>query len=155
MKVKTRYFGEIELDENKIITFEHGLFGFEEYNRFTILYNSETEERPSISWLQCIDEQSLAIPVIIPTLVMPGYNPIVEDGVLETLGEWKEDTLSILVTMTIPADITRMTTNMKAPIIINTDNMRGCQVVVENADYEIKYAIYSLLKKAGEAKGVQ
>ena len=153
MLVKTRYFGEIELSEDKIITFDYGLFGFEEFTRFALLYNSEADERPSISWLQSIDEQSLALPVMIPTLVMPDYNPVVEDGVLESLGDWNENNVSVLVTVTVPQDISMMTTNMKAPIIINTENMKGCQVVVENPDYEIRFKIYDLLKAAAPGKG--
>lgn len=152
MKIKTRYFGEIELDETKIITFESGLFGFEEYTRFALLFNSDSEDRPAISWLQSVDEQTLALPVMIPTLVMSDYNPVVEDGVLQTLGEWSEENISVLVTVTVPKDLTQMTTNMKAPIIINTDNMRGCQVVVENQDYEIRYRIYDILNAAKERK---
>ena len=152
MNIKTRYFGEIDLDESKVITFANGLFGFEEYTRFTLLYNSEGEERPSISWLQSVDEPSLALPVMIPTIVMPEYNPIVEDGVLEVLGDWNEENISVLVTVTVPKDLKLMTTNMKAPIIINTDNMKGCQVVVENPDYEIRYKIYVILNAAKEEK---
>ncbi len=152
MKVSTRYFGEVDLDESKVITFAGGLFGFEEYTRFALLFNSEAEERPAISWLQCIDEQSLALPVMIPTIVMPDYNPVVEDGVLEELGDWNEENISVLVTVTVPKDLKLMTTNMKAPIIINTDNMKGVQVVVENTDYQIRYKIYDILNSAKEGK---
>ena len=152
MNIKTRYFGDIDLEESKIITFENGLFGFEEYKRFALLFNSETEERPAISWLQCVDEQSLALPVLILTLVMPDYNPVVEDGVLTSLGDWNEENIGVLVTITVPKDLKQMTTNMKAPIIINTDSMKGCQVVVENQDYEIKYRIYEILNAAKERK---
>ena len=153
MNIKTRYFGEIELDDSKIITFESGLFGFEEYKRFALLFNSESDDRPAISWLQSVDEQTLALPVLIPTVVMPDYNPIVEDGVLQALGDWNEDNISVLVTITVPKDLKQMTTNMKAPIIINTENMKGCQVVVENQEYEIKYHIYDILNAAKERKG--
>ncbi len=152
MLVKTRYFGEIELEEDKIVTFDGGLLGFEEYKRFTLLYNSDADGRPAISWLQCIDEQSLALPVMIPTLIMPDYNPIIEDGVLNAIGEWDEESISVLVTVTVPSDITLMTTNMKAPIVINTRTMKGCQVIAENRDYEIRYKIYELLNEAREAK---
>lgn len=152
MKIKTRYFGEIDLDESKVITFPNGLFGFEEYTRFTLLYNSEAERRPAISWLQCVDEETLALPVMIPTIVMPEYNPVVEDGVLECLGDWNEKNVSVLVTVTVPSDLKLMTTNMKAPIVINTDNMIGCQVVAENSDYEIRYNIYDILNNAKEGK---
>ena len=37
MKIDTRYFGEVEIGEEKILHFEQGLFGFEEYKDFTIL----------------------------------------------------------------------------------------------------------------------
>ena len=152
MKVKTRYFGEVDLDDSKVITFENGLFGFEEYKRYALLYDSETGESTSIKWLQCIDEETFALPVMMPTLVKPDYDPIVEDGVLEVLGDWNENNISVLVTVTVPSDLKQMTTNMKAPIIINTESMKGAQVVAENPDYEIKYRIYDILEAARAGK---
>ena len=104
MKVKTRYFGEIELDDSKVITFDNGLFGFEEFTRFALLYDSETGESTSIKWLQCVDEETLALPVMMPTLVKPDYDPIIEDGVLDALGNWNENNISVLVTITVPSD---------------------------------------------------
>ena len=39
-----------------------------------------------------------------------------------------------------------MTTNLKAPIIINSDTRKGVQLIVENQDYEVKYNVYDVLK---------
>jgi len=150
MRINTRYFGQIDLEDSKVINFDGGLFGFEEYKKFALIFNNEAKERPSISWLQSVDEQALALPVMIPTIVKPDYNPVVEDEALETLGDWNEENISVLVTVTVPENLTDMTTNLKAPIIINTDTMKGVQTVVENPDYEIRYKIYDLLK--GENK---
>ena len=61
MKVNTRLFGEIEVAEDRIITFTQGLMGFEEYTRYTLIYNSEKKGR--IMWLQCLDEPQLAFTV--------------------------------------------------------------------------------------------
>ena len=152
MKVKTRYYGEIDLDDSKVITFEKGLFGFEEYTKYALMYDSETGESTAIKWLQSVEEPGLALPVIIPTLVKPDYDPIVEDGVLDVLGDWNENNISVLVTMTVPSDLKVMTTNMKAPIIINTESMKGIQVVAENPDYEIKFKIYDILEAARAGK---
>ena len=152
MKVKTRYYGEIDLDDSKVITFEKGLFGFEEYTKYALMYDSETGESTAIKWLQSVEEPGLALPVIIPTLVKPDYDPIVEDGVLDVLGDWNENNISVLVTMTVPIDLKAMTTNMKAPIIINTESMKGIQVVAENPDYEIKFKIYDILEAARAGK---
>lgn len=153
MLIKTKHFGEIELDEDKILTFKDGIMGFEESKRFTILFDSEDEVRPSISWLQSCDEPALALPVINPLLAKADYNPIVDDEVLEPLGDLNDENLVILLTLTVPSDITKMTTNLKAPIIINADNRTGCQVVVENQDYEIKFKVYDKFNRAKEGKG--
>ncbi len=150
MRINTRYFGTVDLDDDKVIVFDEGLFGFEEYKKFALIFNNEAKERPSISWLQSVDEQALALPVMIPTIVKPDYNPVVEDDALETLGDWNEENISVLVTVTVPENLSDMTTNLKAPIIINTDSMKGVQTVVENPDYEIRFKIYDLLNAAGK-----
>ena len=46
MKIDTKYFGNIEIGDEKIIHFESGIMGFEEYKDFTILYDSEAEKKP-------------------------------------------------------------------------------------------------------------
>ncbi|WP_026835005.1 flagellar assembly protein FliW [Eubacterium xylanophilum] len=145
MLVKTKYFGEIDLTDDKIITMERGLMGFEDYKNYTILFDSE-KEKTTISWFQSLDEPGLAIPVINPLIVKPDYNPVVEDELLKGMGELTEENLVILLTMTVPSDITQMTVNLMAPIIINSDTRKGAQVIVENDDYEIKYKVYDKLK---------
>ena len=155
MLVQTKHFGEIDLSENKIITFDNGIMGFEEYKRYTILYDSSKEEegrRPAISWLQCLDLKELALPVINPILVKPDYNPYVEDELLNGLGELTEENLAIFLTMTIPSDITKMTSNLKAPIVINADTRKGCQIIAENPDYAVRYPVYDQFKKAQDEK---
>ena len=150
MNVKTRHFGDVEIDDSKVITMDNGLFGFENYKKYVLLYDSSSDEIPNIQWLQSLDEELLALPVMIPTTIVPNYNPTVEDETLGALGEWKEDDLSMLVTVTVPEDITRMSINLKAPIVINTATMKGCQVVAENPEYEVKHQIYELLEAARE-----
>ena len=147
MLIKTRYFGEIDVDETKILTFDDGLIGFENLKKFTLIYNNETEASSNVTWLQSLDEPLVAFPVINPFYVMKEYNPIVEDEVLIPLGELKEDSTAIFLTLTVPSDITKMTTNLKAPIIINAETKKGCQVIAENPEYVVKYNIYDVIQK--------
>lgn len=153
MLVKTKYFGDIDLEEDKIITFEQGIMGFEGFKRYTILFDIEGESKPSISWLQCLDEQSLALPVINPFLIKDDYNPVVEDELLKPIGEINEQNLIILLSLTVPSDMTKLSVNLKAPFIINSDTRKGCQIIVENQEYEIKYNVYNILKKLKDEKG--
>lgn len=151
MLVKTKYFGEIELTEEKIITLDRGLMGFEEYKRYTILYDCEKEGGTNIMWFQSVEDQGLVLPMINPLIVKDDYNPVVEDELLVPLGEITEENLVILLTMTVPEDIREMSVNLKAPVIINADTRKGVQIIVENQDYEVKYKVYDVLKKKKEA----
>ena len=45
-----------------------------------------------------------------------------------------------------------MTANLKAPIVINADTRKGCQVIVENHDYKVKYPVYERFAKAKQEK---
>ena len=153
MLIKTRYFGEIDVDDQKIIFFENGLIGFEDLKRFTLIYNNESEESGTITWLQSLDEPLVALPALSPFCVMSDYNPVVEDEVLVKLGELNPDNTAIFLTLTVPSDITKMTTNLKAPIIINVDTKKGCQVIAENPEYVVKYNIYDVIQKMKEKKG--
>ena len=147
MQITTRFFGDIEIDDQKILHFEEGLIGFENLKKFTLIYNSEEENSKSIIWLQSLDEPMVAFPMINPFHVMTDYNPIINDEVLDSLGELKEENTALFLTLTVPADITKMTTNLKAPIIINAETKRGCQVIAENPDYVIKYNIYDVIQR--------
>ncbi len=153
MLVKTRHFGEVELDEDKILYFENGILGFEDHKKFTLLYDNEGEDRPDISWLQSLEEPALAIPVISPFLVLPDYNPEVEDELLKPLGNLGEDNIVVLVSITVPAAVEQISANLKAPFVINSDSRKGTQVIIENADYEVKYYFYEQLKAYKAAKG--
>ncbi|NLP35517.1 MAG: flagellar assembly protein FliW [Clostridiales bacterium] len=152
MLVKTKHFGEVDLDENKIIIFENGILGFEDLKKYTILYDNEDGKKPGISWLQSLEEPSLAIPVMSPFIIKEDYNPEVEDELLKPLGEMTEEDLVVLVSVTVPTDITKISANLKAPFIINAETKKGTQIIVENQDYEVKYYFYDILQTLKEAK---
>ncbi len=141
MRIDTRYFGEVEIEEEKILHFEQGLFGFEEYKDFTVLYDNEGEEEPFFSWLQCVTEKGLAFPVVNPFKVKDDYDPIVEEALLEPIGECKAEDFLVFLMATVPSDPNQTTVNMKAPLIINTLNRQGIQLIVENEDYSIKHRV--------------
>lgn len=153
MLIRTKHFGEINLDEDKIIHFDQGIFGFEDYKRYSIIYDNESGERPDITWLQCIDEPSLAIPIISPFLIMHDFNPTVEDELLSSLGNITPDNLVVQVSVTVPTDLSKISANLKAPFVINADTKKGCQIMVEGDKYEIKYYFYEKLKALKAEKG--
>ena len=58
-----------------------------------------------------------------------------------------------MVTVSVPKDLSKMSVNLQAPIIINTENRKAAQVIVNTDIYPIKFYIYDILqriKKEGE-----
>ena len=152
MLIRTKHFGEIDLDESKIIEFENGILGFEDNKRYTILFDDGEGERSDISWLQNLEEPALAIPVVNPFIVKPDYNPEVEDELLKPLGTLTEDNVVVLISITVPEEVEKISANLKAPFIINSEEKKGAQIIVENSDYEVKYHFYEQLKAYKSAK---
>ena len=156
MRIQTKWFGEIEIDKDKVITFDRGIIGFDEFKQFTIVYDAQKDAQSSTMWLQSLDEVSLALPVIKPELIFEKYDPIVEDELINSLGEnIKDAELLVLVTLTVTQDIKEMTCNLKAPIIINVDTMRGVQLIADNDDYMVRYPIYNILEQNSRKDGDQ
>ena len=154
MRIQTKWFGEIEIDKDKVKTFDRGIIGFDEFKQFTIVYDAQKDAQSSTMWLQSLDEVSLALPVIKPELIFEKYDPIVEDELINSLGEnIKDAELLVLVTLTVTQDIKEMTCNLKAPIIINVDTMRGVQLIADNDDYMVRYPIYNILEQNSRKDG--
>lgn len=149
MKVNTRLFGEIDITDDKIVRLETGIIGFPDLKNFTIIYDNEKGTNTSIMWFQSLDEPQFAMPVLSPIDIRPDYDPHINDELLIPLGEIKPENLLVLVTVKVPQNIEGMTVNLKAPIIINTANMKGGQLIVED-DEQVRFPIYELLKKAKE-----
>ena len=151
MKANTRLFGEIDIEEEKIITLESGMIGFPELQKFTLIYDEEKEDS-LIRWFQSMDDPQVAFPVIEPSRLFPSYTPTVDNSMLASLGEMKDESVYLLNTITVPKDIEKMAVNLKAPIVINIDTRKGCQLIVED-DYPVKRPIYRLLKEKKEKAG--
>lgn len=146
MKANTRFFGEIDIAEDKIITLENGMVGLPEFCNFALIFDEEKGMKASsVMWLQSMDDPQTAFPVMQPNVVKEDYNPTVSEEMLSGLGELNENNTYVLVTLTANSDVKLTSVNLKAPIVINTDTNKGCQVIVED-DYPVKFKIYEALQ---------
>ena len=153
MRVQTKFFGEVELDDNKVIEFPNGIIGFEDFKKFAIIYDIEDDRDTKISWLQSLEEPTLALPVVDPLAVTTEYAPMIDDELLKPLGNPADEDLLFLLVMTVPSDMTKVTANMKAPVIISTEERKGVQLIVDNADYPVKFNVYESVQKMKEKAG--
>lgn len=146
MKANTRLFGEIDIEEEKIIAMEGRMIGFPELQKFALIFDEEKGTGGSyIMWLQSMEEPDIAFPVMEPGVVKEDYSPVVNDEILLPLGEMPQEDVYLLVIVTAAPDVKQTSVNLKAPVVINTDTGKGTQVIVEN-EYPIKFRIYDAVK---------
>ena len=151
MRINTKIFGEIEISDDKMIFFENGIIGFPDLKRFVLLHDEEKGSDAGIRFLQSMDEPAFAMPVMDPLAVKPDYDPEVNDELLSGAGQVTPENILVLVTVTVPNDLKKMSVNLQGPFIINVEEHKACQIIVENGDYPVKFFIYDILqaRKAG------
>lgn len=152
MTIETRVFGEVTIDSAKIIHFDNGIVGFPELQDFALLHDADKGDNAGIRWMQSLQEPAFAMPVMDPLTVSPEYNPSVDEEVLKPLGGLVPDETLVLVTVTVPSDIKKMSVNLKAPIVINVNNRKASQIILDSDEYLVKFPIYDILdakKKEG------
>ncbi|MBE5859771.1 MAG: flagellar assembly protein FliW [Butyrivibrio sp.] len=148
MKANTRIFGEIDIEDEKIITMPFGMVGLPDLQKFALLHDKD-KPVAAIWYLQSMDEPDIAFPVIDPLSIKEDYNPQIKEDDVELLEPLTNKNLLILVTVTVPEDITQMRVNLNAPILINTDTGKAAQIEIVwgKEEYITKYPIYDYLNR--------
>ena len=140
MILDTKHFGKIEIDESQIITFEKGLLGFESIKRYIFIRN-ENEDIP-FHWLQAVDKPEPAFVITIPFLFKENYEFDIPKKIIEQLEIEKKDDIVVYSIAVVPDDIQKTTINLQGPLIINTNNKKGKQIILDREDYGLKYCIF-------------
>lgn len=143
MKVKTTRFGELEVDKKDIITFKEGLLGFENQTKFFIV---DPGDQTLILWLQSVDDEKTAFPILEPKIFNPDFQVNLLPAELASLELENLSNSSIYTILTIPRDVTEMSANLKAPIVINNQNKLARQIVLQDSKLDVRAKMYRELK---------
>lgn len=143
--VKTDYMGDVEVDEKEIYTFDEGLYGFPDSKRFVFI-GGITAEFPFL-WMQSLDEAHVVFVATNPFLFKDPYDFELAESVIGALGLNGIEEAAVYTLVVIPEEVKNTTTNLKSPVILNLNNKKGRQVIL-NEDHPLKYEIFS---KAGDA----
>jgi flagellar assembly factor FliW len=144
MVVNTTRFGPIQISNDDILTFSEGLLGFNELSKFVLLDDPNDE---IFAWLQSCDEPSIAFPVLEPELFEENYTLQMTKTDLQTLEASEESQLRSFCIITIPEDPSRMTANLKAPVVVNVEKRLARQCVLQNNKLEIREPIFTKLQQ--------
>ena len=145
MKVATKAYGLIDVDERQKIVFPHGLFGFESLKDYLLL----DAERQPFYWLQSMDVEQVAFILVNPFLFRPDYEVNISNEELAEIRIHSPEKALIFTIVTIPSDESPMTANLQGPLIINRDNRTGKQAVLSDARWRTKHDIMAELAATG------
>ena len=139
-KINTVRFGELEIEEDKIVQFDEGIPAFEDEHEFVLLpYESDSP----YTFLQSVNTPELAFMMGVPFVFFPDYEFQLEDDVTEKLGIRDPEDIILYTLLTIPnGEIADMTTNLMAPIVINNRTLDAKQVVLEKSRYTTKHPLF-------------
>ncbi len=138
MLVKTKFFGEIEMDEKEIINFEDGLPGFTTLHRFAMIHQ---EEAPVFNYMQSVEDAGVCFVVVPPSALVGDYSIDISEDAVKKLGIENESDVLLYAILTIPENIRDMTANLKAPVVINIHNQEAMQVILGDDRYDIRHKI--------------
>ncbi len=128
IRFKTSRFGELEVAEDRIITFPEGLPGFINLKRFVLLDYKDTD----IKWLQAVDSPDVAFIVIDPFTIEPNYEFQVPETARKLIG--LEDPANAAVLVILRTEGEKVIANMQGPLVINSANMLGVQLILESTE---------------------
>ena len=140
MILETSKFGSIEYTESEIITMSRGILGFESLKSFIII--GLVGQEP-FKWLQSLEDPELAFLMIDPLFFKPDYIVDIHPDDLTVLNTSNINDIIVFVFVSIPkGNPSRMSANLQAPLVINTNNMSAAQLVLAESVYNIEHSIF-------------
>lgn len=138
IKVNSARFGEVDINEEQVITFPSGIAGFDMLKNWCLLH---LEDAPDYNWLQSLEEPGIALLLADPDQLFEGYVADVREEQVTDLAMPEEGdgvpSLVMRVVLKWDEEKRRFFANLRAPIIFNLDNRRAVQVILQKADYSM------------------
>lgn len=146
IRIQTKAYGPLDVDERQILHFPEGLLGFEKFKDYALL---DAAQKPFF-YLQSMDVSELAFVLIDPFLFRPDYSVDADDALLSSVGIERPEDALVLSIVTVPADGSPITANLMGPLIVDRASRRGVQAVMTDPRWQTKHDVLAELAAAGK-----
>ncbi|MGO4888800.1 flagellar assembly protein FliW [Anaerobacillus sp. MEB173] len=147
MKIDTKYFGEKEINEDKIILFDNGLPAFENEKKFIVL---PFGEGTPFYILQSVQTKDVAFVIVNPFDFFGDYQAKLTDATIEQLHIKKEEDVALFVILTVQEPFSKTTANLQGPVVINANKQKGKQIFLSDPNYGLKHFLFPQEAKVGQ-----
>lgn len=147
MIIESTRLGQLEVAEEQLFNFPHGIPGFPDEKTF--LYVLHDAESPFV-FLQSTMEANLTFLLVDPFAFLVDYEFVLDDEVAKELDLSLENPPQVFLVANAKERLADMTVNLLAPIVINGVNRTGRQVILDKPEYSIRHKLFpdGLLKEA-------
>ena len=121
MKIATKFLGEVEIGEQDILTFEHGLLGLEDEREFVLL---PIDTDLPLALLQSVQHVEIGFVVAYPFAFKQDYSFDISEEDREQLQIVKEENVLTYAIVTMKETFQDSTINLLAPVILNIEKTR-------------------------------
>ena len=139
-ELETKQLGTIKYDEAEVIFFAKGIPGFEEDKEYVLLRYDQAQP---FFLLQSIKSSEIAVVTGEPWFFLKDYEfDLSENDQKELNVNGNVDDLIVVNVIVLCEDPHKITMNLRAPIIINTKEKLGKQIILEKEEYVVKYYLF-------------
>ena len=145
MRLKTKYFGEIDCPEEDRLHFPNGLFGFEEEKEFFLLPFEGGDG--SLLCFQSAATPGLAFVAMNPFSLKPDYAPVLTPAELKAMEVERSEDLCFYTLCVVRSPAAESTVNLRCPVAINDRTRRAVQVILEDDSYHMHHLLSEFGRK--------
>jgi flagellar assembly factor FliW len=136
MHIETSRFGNIEVDEQRLMSFGQGILGFPDEKRYALI---QTAEGSGFYWLQSVDRPDLAFVVCDPRLFVADYRAPIRTEELRVIGLEDPERAQVFIIVNRVEDL--LTGNLQGPLVVNADNREAKQLVLSDKRYSTRHPL--------------
>lgn len=139
MLINTSRFGEVDVDQTRIITFPKGMLGFPKYKQYVLI---EAGEESYFWWLQSIEIPDLAFVVTDPSLFVPTYKVPLKPEQMQEMGLESLQEAQVFVIVNKRNQV--LTGNLQGPLVIHCGKRVGVQLVLSDRRFTTRVPLIEL-----------
>ncbi|MEO0515539.1 MAG: flagellar assembly protein FliW [Planctomycetota bacterium] len=152
MKIQTTRFGEVEVEDTRVIRFPKGLLGFPKFKDYVLIESGDQtrpNEESNFWWLQSADLPELAFVVTDPTLFVSTYKVPIHPEQMLGLGLTSIDDAQVFVIVNKRGNV--LTGNLQGPLVVNVGSRCGEQLVLSDRRFTTRVPLVELHQEAPAA----
>jgi flagellar assembly factor FliW len=126
--------------DDHAIVFHEGLVGCQDWKRFVLMVDDDTEGALPVAVLQSLDDTNISLFVTDPKLLEPTYTANVAEADRTELGLDADQQPTLYCTLTVGQD-GWLTANLLGPLVVNPTTRKAKQVVLTDSGYSTRQPV--------------